>query len=134
MRFKVDDGISYELLERMVEVSRRLRQEATPTEETLWQELRNRQLGAKFRRQQPIGPFVADFYCHEKRLIIEVDGPIHQFQRAADAERDELLQAASFHVLRISTEDVEQSLPGVLLTIERELSRLPSPSGEGIEG
>jgi very-short-patch-repair endonuclease len=134
MRFKVSDAISDELFERMVEVSRGLRQEATPTEETLWQELRNRGLGAKFRRQQPIGPFVADFYCHENRLIVEVDGPIHHFQRAADAERDTLLVAAGFHVLRIPTEQVEDPLPNVLQAIRCTIRDLPSPSGEGTEG
>ncbi len=112
----------------MVEFSRRLRQESTPTEETLWQELRNRRLGAKFRRQQPIGPFVVDFYCHEKRFVVEVDGPIHRFQKAADAERDQLLQAAGFHVLRLLTEQVEEFLPNVLETIARKLTRLSSPS------
>ena len=133
MRLKIEEHVSKELFQKMVEVARQLRQDSTPTEETLWQGLRSRRLdGAKFRRQQPIGPFVVDFYCHEDRLVVEVDGPIHRFQRATDLERDRLLEAAGFHVLRIPSEDVEDSLPVVLKRIRRALaaqSPLPREGG-----
>ena len=133
MRFKLEEQISKELFERMVEVARQLRQEATPTEATLWEVLRDRKLaGLKFRRQQPIGPFVADFYCHRSRLIVEVDGPIHRFQKAGDLERDQLLATAGFRVLRIPSHDVEDSLPNVLERIRHALeANIPSPLGEG---
>src|SRR3972149_3281483 len=74
MRF--DQLISRELRERMVQVAREFRQEPTESEALLWSALRNRKLdGHRFRRQQPIGPFVVGFYCDEAALVVEVDGP-----------------------------------------------------------
>ncbi len=132
MRLNIDAQISKELFERMVEVARRLREDSTPTEATLWEALRNRRLaGLKFRRQQPIGPFVADFYCHQEKLVIEVDGPIHQFQKTADRQRDELLEAAGFRVLRIPSEHVETSLPSVLERIRGAVAAAPLPGERG---
>jgi very-short-patch-repair endonuclease len=62
-------------------MARALRKEMTPAEQTLWSELRGNQLhGAKFRRQQVIAGYIADFYCHAARLVIELDGPVHQHQ------------------------------------------------------
>ncbi len=61
------------------QASRRMRRQPTKSEDLLWQALRKRQLaGLKFRRQHPIGPSIVDFYCHEKRLAVEVDGGVHQ--------------------------------------------------------
>ncbi|MHB0858108.1 MAG: endonuclease domain-containing protein [Anaerolineae bacterium] len=58
-----------------------LRKQSTPAEALLWQNLRGRRLaGAKFRRQHPIGPYVADFYCAEQHLVVELDGPVHLVQ------------------------------------------------------
>jgi very-short-patch-repair endonuclease len=122
VRIKIEEQVPKELFEKMVEVARLLRRDATAAEETLWQALRGRNLlGAKFRRQQPIGPFVADFYCHEQRLVVEVDGPIHRSRRAADLQRDKLLEAAGFRVLRIPSENIERSLTAVLERIESAL-------------
>ena len=74
------------------ERARRLRRESTPAEVYLWRLLRNRQLaGHKFRRQQPIGPFIADFCCLSARLIIEVDGGQHTAQTMEDQRRTQWL-------------------------------------------
>jgi very-short-patch-repair endonuclease len=74
----------------------------TPAEKTLWQFLRKKQLGVKFRRQHPIGPYVADFYCPEKRLVIEIDGDSHaeREQRNHDINRTLYFEAHSLRVKR----------------------------------
>lgn len=107
----------------MVEVARQLRRESTPSEETLWHALRKRQLyGRKFRRQQPIGPFVVDFFCAEERLVVEVDGPIHQTQGDAGNARQRLLEATGLHILRVTASEVEGDLDQVLRAISASFS------------
>jgi very-short-patch-repair endonuclease len=119
-------AIPRDLEQRMVEVARALRKARTPSEEILWQALRNRQLdGRKFRRQQPIGAFVLDFFCPEERLAVEVDGPIHESQREADQMRQELIESLGIRVVRLTAAQVETNLPTVLSTIRAAF--LPSP-------
>jgi very-short-patch-repair endonuclease len=87
---------------------RRLRAEETEAEAALWQLLRNRKLiGAKFRRQVPIGRYVADFYCHERKLIIELDGGAHSDpdRQIHDRNRDTFLLAMGLRILRLSNEE-----------------------------
>lgn len=103
----------------MTGAARGLRQRATPSEALLWQALRNKQLGGRrFRRQQPIGPFVVDFFCAAEQLVVEVDGPIHDRQGEADAERQQILEALGYRVLRLSAELVETDLAATLRRIE----------------
>jgi very-short-patch-repair endonuclease len=99
--------------------------------------------GIKFRRQQPIGYFVVDFYSSVYRLAVEVDGPIHESQKEADAARQEILEILGLTVLRIKTEIVEQSLPTALTQIRESIKTIklhqsqliPSPlMGEGQGG
>ena len=98
--------------------ARELRQQQTPAEEILWLCLRGRRLcGAKFRRQHNIGRFIVDFYCHEARLAIEVDGGVHDTQKERDAERDAWLAASGLTVLRFENEAVSDRLEGVLREI-----------------
>jgi very-short-patch-repair endonuclease len=73
--------------------------------------------GLHFRRQQIIDGFIADFYCHAARLVIEVDGEIHQQQAEYDAERDRVLLAPGLRLLRIKNEEVRQNLNSVLMRI-----------------
>jgi very-short-patch-repair endonuclease len=83
------------------------RKEPAASEAILWQALRGKQLdGRKFRRQQPIGPFVVDFFCPSERLIVEVDGPIHDQQRDADHRRQELLESLGLRFVRLATAQV----------------------------
>ena len=87
--------------------ARRLRREMTVAETMLWRALRDRGLaGTKFRRQVPIGPYVADFVCLERRIIVELDGPPHDKpeQQAHDETRDAWLHREGFHVLRFSND------------------------------
>jgi len=84
-------------------------------ERALWNCLRSGRLsGLKFRRQHPVGPFVADFYCHEADLVIELDGESHNGRAAADAHRTEYLEKQGFRVLRIGNDDLLSDLEAVL--------------------
>lgn len=83
-------------------------------------------MGAKFRRQHNLGPFIADFYCHEARLIIEADGGIHQEQKEQDAIRDEWAVTHGFIVLRFKNEKILNDIEGVLSTIAESLLPLSS--------
>ena len=119
-----------------------LRRELTPAERRLWSSLRNRQIErAKFRRQQPIGPFIADFVCLERSLIIEADGGQHA-DSEQDMRRTAFLESKGYRVLRFWNNDILESLGGVIQIISAALStphpapaapESPSPSrGEGI--
>ncbi|MGE0201626.1 MAG: endonuclease domain-containing protein [Candidatus Melainabacteria bacterium] len=94
------------------EIARQLRQQQTPAENTMWQLLRRKQLaGYKFYRQKPILGFVTDFCCISSRLIIELDGCIHQKPevRGHDAERQAILEGAGYRFLRFTNEQVFQT-------------------------
>ncbi|UYV12460.1 MAG: endonuclease domain-containing protein [Phycisphaera sp.] len=110
--------------------SRELRTGASVPERVLWSRLRRSQLdGLKFRRQYALGPFVADFYCHECALVVEVDGPQHQGeQKDHDALRDEWMRERGLFVLRVRAADVSSDIGAVLRTIAREATRLKTPS------
>ena len=103
-------------------VARKLREDATEAEKLLWSRLRNKQvLGAKFRRQQPIGPFIVDFVCLQKKVVIELDGGQHRAQIEKDKKRDMWLRHQGYEVLRFWNNEVLQNLEGVLETVRRKL-------------
>jgi len=111
----------------MVEVAREFRKTPTRGESLLWEALRRSKLeGVKFRRQQPFGPFVVDFFAPGQRLVVEVDGPVHDTQREVDRERQSLLEALGLRFLRLPTATVEHDLPAALAQIRAAL--LPNPS------
>jgi very-short-patch-repair endonuclease len=98
--------------------AKRLRQALTPAEARLWDALRDHRLqGLKFRRQHPMGPFIADFYCPASRLIVEVDGGIHKDLVEQDLARTSHLVAHGYRVIRFRNEDVENHLEHVLSAI-----------------
>ena len=99
----------------------------TPAEEARWAVLRARPHGCKFRRQHPLGPFVADFYCHEVALVIEADGPIHLRRRERDGQRDRFMEACGIEVLRLSNAQILDPSEATLRLIERTLLRLLAP-------
>jgi very-short-patch-repair endonuclease len=97
--------------------ARALRMSMTCAECLLWQALRNHQLqNLKFRRQHPIGPYIVDFYCHSKRLVIEIDGLYHEStaQKQYDAERTRALNGLRLSVIRFSNTQIINNLPSVL--------------------
>jgi very-short-patch-repair endonuclease len=109
--------------------ARELRQDATPEERTLWHHLRRHQIaGLHFRRQHVLAGFIADFYCHGARLVIELDGNHHIGQMEADTERDSVLRSKGLEILRIPNHIVRENLPATLQIIEetaRRRARLP---------
>jgi very-short-patch-repair endonuclease len=105
--------------------SRELRKNLTDCERKLWRELRLRQTGNKFRRQFNIGPFIVDFCCPEKKVIVELDGGHHQNQMDYDANRTEWLESQGYCVLRFWNSDVEKNLEGVRQMIYRQLQLAP---------
>ena len=116
--------------------ARELRRRTTPTEDRLWTVVRRRQIGGLlFRRQDPIGPYIVDMVCHSARLVVEVDGEIHEQQQEYDAERDDYLRHMGFTVMRVTTERVLCDLNGVICEIRTACAAPPLPrTGEGVEG
>lgn len=114
------------LWEKLRPLARQKRKEPTEAEERLWKSLRNRQLsGYKFRRQHGIERFIVDFYCAEAGLVLEVDGPIHEYQYEEDKIREIFIKSQGLQLLRFSNEDVLNNLDSVLKVISLVLS---SPS------
>lgn len=116
--------------------ARNLRRRSTPTEQRLWPALRNRRFGGwRFRRQRPIGPYIVNFLCAETRLVVEIDGTIHDEQRECDAERDEYMEHLGYRVIRFPVDLVNRDLPEVLTLIQTACASPPLPrAGEGAGG
>ncbi len=114
---------------------RKLRSEATPQEVILWSRLRGEQLGYKFRRQHSFGSYIADFYCREKSLVIEIDGSQHIDHEQYDARRTAYLQSLGLRVVRFGNNEINSIIDGVMTRIMELLEeRHPlsiSPSKEG---
>jgi len=109
--------------------ARELRNSATDAERRLWQHLRLRQLGGfRFRRQVPVGGYIADFTCPEVKLIVELDGRQHLERMAYDARRTRALEAKGYKVLRYWNDDVLMRTHAVLEDILRKLHELESKS------
>ncbi|MEE8563439.1 MAG: endonuclease domain-containing protein [Alphaproteobacteria bacterium] len=104
------------------ERARALRARPTDAERKLWEVLRNRQLeGHRIRRQAPIGRYIADFVCFERKLVVEVDGGQHATDRDRDAARTAWLESQGFRVLRFWNNDVLGNIGGVAQTICKAL-------------
>ena len=113
-------------------LARELRERATPAETLLWEFLRDRRfLGLKFRRQHQIGSYVVDFYCDEKKLVVELDGPVHDapVRRAIDHKRDGYLRSLGLTVIRISNQKLLEQTEEALAEIAS--AALSSPTGRG---
>lgn len=109
---------------------RELRSRSTPGERVLWDALRNRRFGGlKFYRQHPLFHdllgketfFIADFYCHERRLVIEVDGTVHRYQKAQDALRTSVLNDMGITVIRVQEKGVVGNVEHVLSFLRRAI-------------
>jgi very-short-patch-repair endonuclease len=120
--------------------ARELRREMTPAETILWEQLRNRELaGFKFRRQHPLDRFIVDFYCAACRLVVEIDGDIHDLQQERDAVRTEALAVQGYRIIRFRNEQVFNYLETVLAAIKTacltgEGHHLASPNSGGEVG
>lgn len=108
--------------------ARALRAEMTPAERILWRRLRNRRFGdAKFRRQQPLDCYIADFFCAAARLVIELDGDSHMGKEERDARRQTYIESHDIRVMRFWNHEVYDELPWVLDCIGRVLDELLMP-------
>lgn len=105
--------------------ARELRASMSVPERILWRQLRLKQTGLRFRKQHPAGPYVLDFYCHEAKLCVEIDGQGHDFTAARDERRDRWLAAQGVKTLRVSARDVLHNVDGVVQYIIAE-ARTPS--------
>ena len=104
-----------------------LRRNETKAEKLLWEKLRNNQLeGLKFRRQHPVNIYIADFYCHKFKLMIELDGDYHnqEEQKQKDEVRTEVLRLNDLKIIRFKNEEVEQDINQVLITIKNKIEQL----------
>jgi very-short-patch-repair endonuclease len=111
-----------------IERARDLRKSMSDAERHVWRAIRGGQInGFRFRRQHPIGVFIADFICLEKRLIIEVDGSQHAEpkQLAHDLERTAWLESRGYLVMRVWTGEISENLEGVLTSISQALEQSP---------
>ena len=119
----------------LLPLAKQMRREPTEAERELWKLLRGKRLfGWKFRRQQPIGPYIADFICFEARLIVEANGSQHA-ENHADWERDTYLSQQGYRILRLWNNEILNNLEGGATAIAATLEPpLPNPSparGEG---
>jgi very-short-patch-repair endonuclease len=115
----------------IIDLCRELRKKQTPAEELLWQHLRNRNLfGNKFLRQHPIcvesnfgrrAYYIPDFYCHEAKLVVEADGPVHLFKKEYDKNRDEVLAGLGLKIVRFKNDDILTDLDSVLNTVKEKI-------------
>ena len=118
----------------MTAQAKQLRRNATDAERKLWRHVRNRQLdGHRFRRQQPLGPYIVDFVCLDRKLIVEVDGGQHAERVGRDEKRTAWLELQGFRVLRFWNNqvltEIEEVKQTIMMTLKEEI---PSPStGEG---
>lgn len=104
-----------------------MRHEAAPAEIKLWRCLRNRQLNDyKFRRQHVIGCYIADFYCHEVELIVEIDGATHEHRQVYDKRRTQILNRGGAKVIRFMNEDVYDFTDSVLEAILEQCEDMKS--------
>jgi len=135
-------GIRAEQLHQLHGFAREMRREPTEPEKRLWRRLSRSQLdGFKFRRQAVVGPFIVDFLCPQKALVVELDGWTHEDVRK-DTRRDAALGVLGFTVLRLTNSEVMENVDGVLIRILEVLQQTPerwptphpnpSPEGEGL--
>lgn len=121
-------GTTPELQER----ARELRWSMTPAEQVLWEALRGRKLdGLRFRTQHPVGRFILDFYCPERKLVVEVDGEIHDEQAERDQARTAHLEAYGYRVIRFRNDEIMNDLASVLDRIRTAAVLPPQPPDNG---
>ena len=108
--------------------AKKMRNNPTKAERILWERLKHKQLGAKFRQQHIVNKFIVDFCSIEKALVIEVDGDIHDKQKEADAQRSKILEKEGFTIIRFKNEEVINNIEFVISKIEETLKK--SPSGD----
>ena len=125
MSYEYFDNLYYNASKQIHDYARELRKSMTPAEKILWSELRNRKVAnCKFRRQHPIDIFIADFYCHEKKLVIEIDGEVHNSQKEYDINITAEMQNYGITVVRFENYEILNDIASVLKKIEKLCKKL----------
>ena len=114
----------YKYNKKLTGFARANRRTGNLSETLLWNELKQNKFGVDFTKQKPIGNYIADFYCSEKKLVIEIDGWSHDNKYEYDKKRDEYMKSLGIHVLRISDIDVKRDMENVLIWIKNNIDRL----------
>jgi len=128
----MQEKATLQVIPAILRLARDNRHPLTPAEAKIWSRVRNRGLGFKIRRQHPIWRFIADFYCAEAKLVIEIDGDSHAEpdQEDYDKARTEWLEERGYKVIRIANEDVhehlEDALNEIFLTCGEQVTKLKS--------
>mgnify|MGYP001160646387 FL=1 len=122
---------SYSLIK---EIRDGLKKNPTNAENLLWKSLRNKKTGYKIRRQHVIDNFIADFVCLPKKVVIEIDGKIHQFRKEYDDMRSSRFEELGYVVIRFTNEDVESDVDSVFLRIKQFLDETQDPNSPPLEG
>ncbi len=129
MENELDNQMYYGATRLVFETAKLLRNHMTPAEKLLWERLSHKQVAVvRFRRQHPVDIFIADFSCHEARLVIELDGEIHDQRKEYDESRTADREKHLIKVIRFTNSDVEINIEQVIKIIENEVkSRRSSP-------
>ena len=128
--------MAYKVMKFQRNNARDLRRNMTDAEMALWQAIRRKQLGVKFRRQVVLGPYIVDFLCHSAQLVIELDGGQHADHETHDETRSRFIETQGFTVIRFWNNEVLENMDGVLSIIKQQVQRAkPSPArGGGLGG
>jgi very-short-patch-repair endonuclease len=126
---ELDKTMYFNATPEKMEIAKNLRNNMTHTEQLLWEKLKGKQIcGLRFRRQHPINLFIVDFYCHQVRLVIEVDGEIHDQQAEYDDGRSAEMEKLGIIVIRFRNYEVENDIENVISKIQTIVKeRLKSP-------
>ena len=109
------------------DLARKLRKQSTLSEVLLWKCIKNKTMGAEFHRQVPLDYFIVDFYCHELKLAIEIDGDSHDERQLVDDKRQKRLESFGVTFIRFSDLAVKKDMGNVLLSIENMVQQLRNP-------
>ena len=119
----IQRNMFYDAKPHLFEKAKELRKNLTPAEQKLWGRLRKKQLGIRFRAQHPIERFIIDFYCHQFKIGIEIDGEIHDFQKEYDCGRSFEIEKYGIKILRFKNSQIESNIEEVINTIYEEIQK-----------
>ena len=119
-------SMHYGAPKEIFQIAERLRRDMTITEKMIWEKVSDKQLGVRIRRQHPIWKFIADFYCHEVKLVIEIDGGIHlrSENKEYDISRDIILKEFQIEILRFTNDEVMKDTNLVIEKIKSTIEKL----------
>ena len=125
MQKRIPRDMFYDAKPAIFENAKYLRENMTAAEKTLWNRLKNNKLGVRFKSQHPVDIFIADFYCHRFKLVVEIDGKIHNNTKEYDEGRTAELEKPGIKVLRFTNEDVIENINFVLEKIKESCEEHP---------